>query len=498
MSQPMPDGSRHLHHAHRVARRFPPDGPIGAGAGYRRHRSAASGRDTCRRNATGRPGEGPDDIAADADWHSCCQDRGCRDHVCHRSLHVVHPVRRQACRRLRPARCVSCALGPRVSALAAAPSGGCAAARAPPRPPAPVAETLTLSQAEESALRNQPTLRQAHAQTDAAEGRVEQARSGYLPQAAPPRTYQRTSPATSQPRPAHQHHQRATGNATLADQQRTTTSTSGLTASQLIYDFGQTSGRWRRRPPAATPLQVSELTAEQQALLAVRARLLPGARRRGSDQRRRARRCNQQKHLDQIQAFVGAGIRPEIDLAQARTAVANARVQLVTAANNHAVARARSWSRRWACCARAPTSWPTARWRRSRARTARSSAGRQRAGGAPGAGDAPAPAPRAGADRRGAARRLTARRWRRRRRAPRRATRARSPGAQLVRGSDADLADPAGRADQGPGARGQRHAGGAGGAGRQPAPAGARRGRAGAAGGAAPPRRPSARRRTRW
>ena len=37
---------------------------------------------------------------------------------------------------------------------------------------------------------------------------------------------------------------------------------------------------------------------------------------------------------------MGAGIRPEIDLAQARTAVSNARVQLVTANNNRAVALA--------------------------------------------------------------------------------------------------------------------------------------------------------------
>ncbi len=59
-------------------------------------------------------------------------------------------------------------------------------------------QTLTLSQAEESALRNQPTLRQAQAQTDAAQGRVEQARSGYLPQAAFNGVYERT---TFQPRP---------------------------------------------------------------------------------------------------------------------------------------------------------------------------------------------------------------------------------------------------------------------------------------------------------
>ena len=81
-----------------------------------------------------------------------------------------------------------------------AASPGATAADASSSNSATARRTLTLSQAEESALRNQPTLRQAHAQTDAAQGRVEQARSGYLPQAALTGTYQRTS-TKPQPRP---------------------------------------------------------------------------------------------------------------------------------------------------------------------------------------------------------------------------------------------------------------------------------------------------------
>ena len=49
---------------------------------------------------------------------------------------------------------------------------------------------------------------------------------------------------------------------------------------------------------------------------------------------------NQQRHLQQIGAFIEIGTRPEIDRAQARTDVANARVQLIQAENTYGLARA--------------------------------------------------------------------------------------------------------------------------------------------------------------
>jgi len=49
---------------------------------------------------------------------------------------------------------------------------------------------------------------------------------------------------------------------------------------------------------------------------------------------------DQQKHLEQTQGFVEVGTQPEIALAQSKTNLANARVQLITAENNYAVARA--------------------------------------------------------------------------------------------------------------------------------------------------------------
>src|SRR6185295_7670166 len=66
--------------------------------------------------------------------------------------------------------------------------GFCAGASAaePEAPASPVADpaapVMSLAEAEALALRHQPTVLQARGQTEAAAGRVEQARSGYLPQ----------------------------------------------------------------------------------------------------------------------------------------------------------------------------------------------------------------------------------------------------------------------------------------------------------------------------
>ncbi len=112
----------------------------------------------------------------------------------------------------------------------------------------------------------------------------------------------------------------------------------GISASQLIYDFGQTSNRWSAASANRDASQLTEVTTEQQALLNVRAAYFVARADEDLITVARETLSNQDKHLNQIQAFVGAGIRPEIDLAQARTAVSNARVQLVTAVNNQAVA----------------------------------------------------------------------------------------------------------------------------------------------------------------
>src|SRR5437867_2778444 len=50
--------------------------------------------------------------------------------------------------------------------------------------------------------------------------------------------------------------------------------------------------------------------------------------------------ANLQRHLEQTQAFVKAGTRPDIDLFQARSDLATAQVQLINARNNYSQSRA--------------------------------------------------------------------------------------------------------------------------------------------------------------
>jgi len=207
-----------------------------------------------------------------------------------------------------------------------------------PRPPA---ETLTLARAESEALRLQPTLRQARGQTEAAEGRVEQARAGYLPQVTLTGSYVRTT-SNFAPRPGVTAGQ---GTAAAPPTVRISTDTFnfwnfGATGSQLIYDFGQTLGRISAADASRDAALATQDTTSAQVLLGVRRTYFLARAQRDlvtvADETVR----NQEKHLAQIQAFVKNGIRPEIDLAQVRTSLANARVQLVGAGNNYAVSLA--------------------------------------------------------------------------------------------------------------------------------------------------------------
>ncbi|MES1171711.1 MAG: TolC family protein [Bacteroidota bacterium] len=203
--------------------------------------------------------------------------------------------------------------------------------------PATATATLTLERAIDTALRNQPAVQQARASTEAAEGRVDQATSGLLPQIAINATYQRTTGNFS-PRPG------ATSSAVqMAPPWSTSTYNffnAGVTASQLIYDFGQTPARRRAAIAGKDAVQAAERTAAFNVRLAVlqaffRARAqkaLIGVARAGVD--------NQQRHVDQIKGFTAAGLRPEIDLARVKTDLANARVVLINTQNAYDLAKA--------------------------------------------------------------------------------------------------------------------------------------------------------------
>jgi outer membrane protein len=210
---------------------------------------------------------------------------------------------------------------------------------------------LSLHEAEQTALRNQPTVRQAHGLYEAAEGKVEEARAGYLPQVTVTGTWERTTGNyTTRPGalPTNLTTGMGGGSGTMVMAAPTPVSWDpkynffqlNAGASQLIWDFGQTSNKWASAGASRDAAIDNTRTAALQTLINVRRAYFTARADRDlvavADETMR----NQQKHVEQTQAFVRTGIQPDINLATVQTALANAKVQLVTAQNNLAVAEA--------------------------------------------------------------------------------------------------------------------------------------------------------------
>jgi len=206
---------------------------------------------------------------------------------------------------------------------------------------------LTLATAEQNALHNQPTVRQAAGQTEAAAGRAEEARSGYLPQVSGTGTYERTTanyvfrPGVNIA-PSNTMAGMTMGTGTNLTVPPTSWSKTydfwsfGLTGSQLIYDFNATADKMRSANASHDAAGASERAAMLQALFNVRRAYFTARGQHDLVLVANEAVANQKKHLDQIVVMVGAGMKSQIDLATQRTALANAQVQAVVAANQYA------------------------------------------------------------------------------------------------------------------------------------------------------------------
>ncbi|HET6146227.1 MAG TPA: TolC family protein [Polyangia bacterium] len=201
--------------------------------------------------------------------------------------------------------------------------------------------TLTLDAALDIARRHQPDLRQAHANTEAAEARVDQARAGLLPQVSASASYARS---TNNVAPTVQTYTGGGGigggNPGRSSFDTVNSFRSSLSASQLLWDFGQTTGRRDQARANADVQARNEKTAALIADLNVRAAFYTASTARGAVDAAKETLANQNRHLEQIQAFVDLGRSPPIDLLQAKVDQANAEVQLINAQNDYATARA--------------------------------------------------------------------------------------------------------------------------------------------------------------
>jgi outer membrane protein len=114
----------------------------------------------------------------------------------------------------------------------------------------------------------------------------------------------------------------------------------GINATQLIWDFNRTSGRADAAEQSVEAQRASEQAAAQQSQQAVRAAFFSARAAKTLLAVAEETLANVEKHLAQIQAFVQAGARAEIDLLQLRTDRANAQVDLISAQNSYASAKA--------------------------------------------------------------------------------------------------------------------------------------------------------------
>lgn len=238
--------------------------------------------------------------------------------------------------------------------------GGGAVAMAEEATPAvvgPAAPTriLSLNEAERAAVTGQPQLLVARAATATALAQADQARAPLLPQVTATAEYAReggiNAAAYESGKPL-----ATTGgggvqmgpvsNSSAGNQsfgQIVGTSTDvwllELSATQLIYDFGQTYEKLKAADLNADASTLTERSTLLTTLLNVRSayfnaramKELVGVAKETLD--------DQDKHLVQVQGQVAVGTQPPIALAQQLAAVANAKVALITAQNNYEVSK---------------------------------------------------------------------------------------------------------------------------------------------------------------
>ena len=194
---------------------------------------------------------------------------------------------------------------------------------------------VTLEEALASAREHQPQLRQAQAAAGAADARAGQALAPLLPQLNASATYLRTT-ANAIVRPGSFGTQGScVPDAThgCAPWQTYNSWSDQIGLSQLLWDFGGAPSRLSAARANAQAAQENTRSALLSIELNVRQAYFDAQANRALAGVAEESLSNLNKHLAQIQGFVGAGIRPEIDLAQARTDTANARVQLINAQN---------------------------------------------------------------------------------------------------------------------------------------------------------------------
>lgn len=195
----------------------------------------------------------------------------------------------------------------------------------PPPPGAGPAQPITLAQAIDLALANQPTLAQAAAGQRAASARITQAMSNLLPSLSASAGASRSGAS-------------ATGGGGVGSLTQSNFSAS-LSAQQLLFDFGRSRNQVSQARTQARAAGAALTQTESDVVNQVKQayyQLLQDEQLVVVQQQNVA---DQQAHLAMAQALVSAGTAPPADVVRAEAAVANAQVSLAGSLNTAAKAR---------------------------------------------------------------------------------------------------------------------------------------------------------------
>ena len=193
---------------------------------------------------------------------------------------------------------------------------------APPAASAP-RRTIRLDEAVASARAHQPQLRQAQAQARAADARTRESRAALLPQLS---LSGGVGLGTSN----------VAGRPTSSTVQGSWSGTAAV--DQVLFDAQALEG-YRAAGATASAARATERAAELDVDSGVRAAYFAARAQRDLVTVAQETVKNDEAHLRQVQGFVDVGTQPAIALAQTRSQLASARLQLIQADNAYASAR---------------------------------------------------------------------------------------------------------------------------------------------------------------
>jgi outer membrane protein len=182
---------------------------------------------------------------------------------------------------------------------------------------------LTIEQAVEIAMKQQPSLRQSRAQVEAARGRVDQVESTRRPQVT------LSASLTANGGGGERDYFDPSAGASI-----------GAAANWRIYDFGQTAAQLRAATLSAQAVAVGVDTTSLDVRRDVEISFLEALARARLVTVAEATVKSEEQHLDQAKRFVAAQAKDPIEVVQAQARAANARAALAQAQSNAAIALA--------------------------------------------------------------------------------------------------------------------------------------------------------------